>query len=120
VLFVGKSQEKTPVFRTEKRWSPKTGQPKENRALRSETTINNTYDFGIGKRLHNLPKLREIGFAANRQLLDVECLSHDCMLAEETFQALNAQVAAGQQRASGLRFADVRGHSLLHALILFR
>jgi len=29
---------------------------KENRALRTETTINNTYDFGIGKRLHNLPK----------------------------------------------------------------
>ena len=43
---------------------------KENRALRTETTINNTYDFGIGKRLHNLPKLREIGFAANRRLLD--------------------------------------------------
>jgi hypothetical protein len=35
------------------------------RALRTETTINNTYDFGIGERLHNLPKLREIGFAAN-------------------------------------------------------
>jgi hypothetical protein len=26
---------------------------KENRALRTETTINNTYDFAIGKRLHN-------------------------------------------------------------------
>src|ERR1700758_3645992 len=39
---------------------------KENRALRTETPINNTYDFGIGKRLHNLPKLREIGFEANR------------------------------------------------------
>lgn len=93
---------------------------KENRALRTETTINNTYDFGIGKSLHNLPKLREIGFAANRQLLEVERLSHDCMLAEETFQALNGPVTAGQQRASGLRFADVRVHSLLHALILFR
>ena len=30
---------------------------KQQRALRTETTINNTYDFGIGKRLHNLPKL---------------------------------------------------------------
>ncbi len=88
--------------------------------LRTETTINNTYDFDIGKSLHNLPKLREIGFAANRQLLEVERLSHDCMLAEETFQALNGPITAGQQRASGLRFADVRVHSLLHALILFR
>jgi hypothetical protein len=93
---------------------------KENRALRTETTINNSYDFGIGKRLHNLPKLREIGFAANRRLLEVERLSHDCMLAEDTFQAINSPVAAGRQRASGLRFADPRVHSLWHAIILFR
>src|SRR5262245_13288790 len=93
---------------------------KENRALRTETTINNTYDFGIGKRLHNLPKLREIGFAANRRLLEVERLSHDCMLAEDTFQAINGPVAAGRQRPSGLRFADARVHSLWHAIILFR
>ena len=93
---------------------------KENRALRTETTINNTYDFGVGRRLHNLPKLREIGFAANRRLLDVERLSHDCILSEETFQAVNGPVSAGRQRASGLRFADPRVHALLHALILFR
>ena len=93
---------------------------KEGRALRTETTINNTYDFGIGKRLHNLPKLREIGFAANRQLLEVERLSHDCMLTEDTFQSINSPVAAGRQRASGLRFGDVRVHSLWHALVLFR
>jgi hypothetical protein len=84
---------------------------KENRALRTETTINNSYDFGIGKRLHNLPKLREIGFAANRRLLEVERLSHDCMLAEDTFQAINSPVAAGRQRASGLRLADPRVHA---------
>ena len=93
---------------------------KEGRALRTETTINNTYDFGIGKRLRNLPKLREIGFAANRQLLAVERLSHDCMLAEDTFQSINNPVTAGKQRASGLRLADPRVHSLLHALVLFR
>jgi hypothetical protein len=93
---------------------------KENRALRTETTINNTYDFGVGRRLHNLPKLREIGFAANRRLLEVERLSHDCILSEDTFQALDRPVAAGRQRASGLRFADPRVHALLHALVLFR
>src|SRR5215467_4708126 len=93
---------------------------KENRALRTETTINNTYDFGIGKRLHNLPQLREIGFATNRRLLEIERLSHDCILSEDTFQAINSPVAAGRQRASGLRFADVRVHSLLHAIVLFR
>src|SRR5467141_907731 len=93
---------------------------KENRALRTETTINNTYDFGIRKRLHNLPKLREVGFAANRRLLNVERLSHDCILAEDTFQAINRPVAAGRQRASGLRFADPRVHALWHAIIQFR
>lgn len=93
---------------------------KENRALRTETTINNSYDFGVGKRLHNLAKLRAIGFAANRRLLEVERLSHDCILSEDTFQAVNRPVADGRQRASGLRFADPRVHALLHALILFR
>jgi DNA-binding HxlR family transcriptional regulator len=93
---------------------------KENRALRTETTINNSYDFGIGKRLHNLPKLRDIGFAANRRLLEVERLSHDCMLAEETIQAINRPVTVGCQRASALRFADPRVHELWHAIILFR
>ena len=42
---------------------------KEGRALRTETTINDTRDFRIGKRLTNLPALREVGFSANRRLL---------------------------------------------------
>jgi hypothetical protein len=50
----------------------------------------------------------------------VERLSHDCILAEDTFQSINNPVAAGRQRASGLRLADPRVHSLLHALVLFR
>jgi len=93
---------------------------KENRALRTETTINNTYDFGVGKRLHNLPRLREIGFAANRRLIEIERLSHDCILSEDTFQAIGRPATAGRQRASGLRFADPRVQALLQALILFR
>ncbi|WP_218063835.1 hypothetical protein [Arthrobacter wenxiniae] len=44
---------------------------KEGRALRTETTINDSYDFGIRKGLTNLPALREIGFNANRRLLRV-------------------------------------------------
>jgi DNA-binding transcriptional ArsR family regulator len=93
---------------------------KENRALRTETTINNTYDFDIGKRLHNLPKLRPIGFAANRRVVELERLSHDCILSEDTLRAIDRPVTVGSQRASGLRFADPRVQSLLHALILFR
>src|SRR6202165_1312710 len=50
---------------------------KEGRALRTETTINDAKDFYVGKRLCNLPALRQIGFSANRRLLDVQSLSHD-------------------------------------------
>jgi hypothetical protein len=38
---------------------------KEGRALRTETVGNDTYDFDIGRKLHNLPALQEVGFATN-------------------------------------------------------
>jgi len=92
---------------------------KEGRALRTETTINDTHDFKIGKRLKNLPKLREIGFAANRQLLQVERISHDCTLGEKSFQKLQSPVIVNQQRAAALRFGDRRVLALLQVLVLF-
>src|SRR4029077_16919160 len=58
--------------------------------LRTETTINNSYDFGVGRLLGNLPKLREIGFAANRRMLEVEKASHDCRIGAQTFDALQS------------------------------
>ena len=92
---------------------------KEGRALRTETTINNTRDFNIGKRLLNLPHLRQIGFQANRRLLEVEKISHDCMLAEAAFQQLHRPRQVDKQRASALRFADPKVQSLCHALLVF-
>jgi hypothetical protein len=93
---------------------------KEGRALRTETTINNTRDFGIGKRLENLPALREIGFQANRRLLHVQCTSHDCMIGEDAFRQVNEPVVVNGQRASALRFADLAVQALLSALLVFR
>ena len=93
---------------------------KEGRALRTETTINNTRDFGIGKRLHNLPALREIGFQANRRVLHVQKISHDGAIGEDAFQRVNQPVAVHGQRASALRFADVAVEALLSALLVFR
>ena len=92
---------------------------KEGQALRTETTINDTYDFDIGRALHNLPALREIGFAANRRLLRVEQLSHDCLIGEDGLHAVIAPVLVDDQRAAGLRFGDRRVHALMHALCLF-
>lgn len=93
---------------------------KEGRALRTETTINNTRDFAIGKRLKNLPALREIGFQANRRLLDVQRISHDCAIGENAFHQVNQPVQQGTQRASALRFSDARAQTLLNALTVFR
>ena len=92
---------------------------KEGRALRTETTINNTRDFGIGKRLHNLPALRVVGFEANRRLLDVQRVSHDCRIGEDGFRKVTRPVQVEGQRASALPFADARVQALFHALVMF-
>ena len=92
---------------------------KEGQALRTETTINDTYDFEIGRALHNLPALREIGFAANRRLLHVESLSHDCLIGDDQLHTVTSPVQVDKQRAAGLRFGDPRVHALMHALCLF-
>ena len=94
---------------------------KEGRALRTETTINDTRDFRIGKRLTNLPALCEVGFTANRRLLGVQRLSHDPVPAADAFTAITDPVTtATGTRVSGLRFADPRAMALLHALLVFR
>lgn len=92
---------------------------KESLALRTETTINDTRDFKIGRRLKNLPQLRKIGFAANRAMLQVEKVSHDCTLGEKAFQKLQSPVIADKQRAAALRFGDPRVLALLQVLVLF-
>src|SRR5438876_11104143 len=48
VVFVGKAQEKTPVFRTEKRRSPKTGQPYPW-IVRSTAMVNNYYIYAVDR-----------------------------------------------------------------------
>jgi hypothetical protein len=93
---------------------------KEGRALRTETTINNTRDFQINKGLNNLPALRQIGFQANRRLLDVQRLSHDCWIGEDAFRQVNEPAIVAGQRASALRFADHLVQTLFSALLVFR
>jgi hypothetical protein len=92
---------------------------KEGQALRTETTINDTYDFQIGRALRNLPALREIGFAANRRLLRVEYLSHDCLIGDDDLDRLTHPVMIDTQRAAALRFGDRRVLALMQTLCLF-
>jgi hypothetical protein len=92
---------------------------KEGEALRTETTINDTRDFAIGRRIANLADLRKIGFAANRRLIDVQRISHDCFIGEAAFQDMQKPVTVGDQRAAALRFADPRVQALMQVLLLF-
>jgi hypothetical protein len=92
---------------------------KEGRGLRTETTINNTYDFRVGRRLVNLPALREIGFQANRRLLDVQTVSYDSTLGQRALESLQRPAVINGQRVPALRFADPRTQAVLSALPLF-
>ena len=92
---------------------------KEGRALRTETTINNTRDFGIGKQLKNLPALRQIGFQANRRLLELQKISHDCAIGEDAFTEVVRPIEVDGQRAAALRFGDARVQALFAVLTLF-
>ncbi|MDP9145328.1 MAG: hypothetical protein M3N43_11640 [Actinomycetota bacterium] len=94
---------------------------KEGRALRTETTINDTRDFDIRKGLGNLPALREIGFSANRRLLGVQRLDHDPILGAADLHTLTDPVLTSTgSRIPGLPLGRPRSHALLSALLTFR
>jgi hypothetical protein len=94
---------------------------KEGRALRTETTINDTWDFDIGKRLVNLPALREIGFSANRRLLGVQRLDHDPLLGtQHLHHVLDPVLTKTGTKIPGLKLGQTRSHALLSALLTCR
>jgi hypothetical protein len=76
-------------------------------------------DFCIGKQLKNLPALREIGFTANRRLLEVQQVSQDCAVGEDAFRQVDQPIQVDGQRVAVLRFSDPRVQALLNVLLLF-
>ena len=93
---------------------------KGGRALRTETVVNDTYDFGVGRKLRNFDDLKRIGFAANRRLLGVQRISHDPPLGQDAFDDLHRPAVVDDRRTSALRFGDPRVQALLAALLAFR
>jgi hypothetical protein len=94
---------------------------KLGKAIRTETTVNDTRDFGIGKRLANLPALRQIGFSANRRLLGAQILSHDPIAgADALAQVTDPVITPAGTRVAGLRLTDQRALALLAVLCVFR
>jgi hypothetical protein len=92
---------------------------KEQRALRTETTINNPKDFYVAKRIGNLSHLRNLGEQVNRKLLEVERVSHHCVLSQDGLDRLQRPSVEAGQRVPALRFGDPRVMALLQALCGF-
>jgi hypothetical protein len=93
---------------------------KEGRALRTEGTFNDPKDFGVNKGLRNLPYLQQLGRNINRRLLDVQRVSSNCGMSNESIQkVVQPTVTEDDQRAPGLKFGDPRVMALFLALTLF-
>ena len=93
---------------------------KENRVLKTETTINDSKDFGIGKDLSNLSYLTHIGRIINRRLLDVQRVNHNCGLSGESIErVVTPTISQDGQPAPGLKLGEPRLMALFLALTLF-
>lgn len=93
---------------------------KEQRALRTETTINNPKDFGFNKDLSHLPRLQQLGRELNRRLLDAQHVSLASVLSTQTLDHLvQPTVTADGQPAPALRLGQPRVMALFHALTSF-
>jgi hypothetical protein len=95
---------------------------KEGRALRTETVISDTRDFGIGRRVcpGNWEALRLIGQNANRRLCDAQAQT---ALPAPDLAAITAvtmpSTTADGLHAPALRFGDPRVTALLSAVLGF-
>jgi hypothetical protein len=92
---------------------------KEERALRTETTINDPTDFQPRKALETLPQLRATGARINQHLLTIERVSHACSLSQDALAPLQTPRRQDGQRIPALRFGDPRVLALLQALCGF-
>lgn len=92
---------------------------KEERALRTETTINDPTDFQARKALETLPQLRATGARINAQVLAVERVSHACAVGQDALAQLQTPHQQDGQRIPALRFGDPRVLALLQALCGF-
>jgi hypothetical protein len=90
---------------------------KDGRALRIETVVNDPYDLGCQRRLHNLGELQAKARGANARLLDTERVGQGCVLASPAFERIaHPTVTAEGRRAPALRFGDPRVQALAGAL----
>jgi hypothetical protein len=95
---------------------------KEGRALRTETTINDPYDFGVKRTLtaETFKQLRSIGDQTNNRLLDAQLQACNCAPDPTVLQRIVSPSIEDGQPAPALRFADPRVMALLACLCSFQ
>jgi hypothetical protein len=91
---------------------------KDGRALRTETTVNDPYDFGIGRLLtpENWQALLDVGEQTNQRLLDAQLQACDYAPDPAALEAIVLPSHHHGQPAPGLRFGDPRVMALLVCL----
>lgn len=95
---------------------------KEHRALRTETVISDTRDFGIGRRVNaqNWHALRAVGQAANRRLCDARAPDAQPAPDVVTFEQVTLPSEGPDGlHAPGLRFGDRGVMAVLAAIVGF-
>jgi len=94
---------------------------KEHRALRTETVICNTRDFGIGRRVtaENWKALRAVGEKANQRLCDAQAADARPAPDVATFTQVTRPSQIDGQHAPGLPFGDPRVMAVLAAVVGF-
>jgi hypothetical protein len=92
---------------------------KLGRALRTETTFHDTHDFGVGRGLRNLERLKTIGRNINHRLLSLERAAHNCALTANTVERVVLPTVENGQRAPGIRWGDPRAMAIFSALAGF-
>jgi hypothetical protein len=95
---------------------------KEGRALRTETTVNDTRDFGIGRRLTdaNWDALVSIGHQVNQRFLEHQLDACQCAPDATTLQRVVLPSIEDGLAAPGLRFGEPRTMALLACLCSFQ
>jgi len=92
---------------------------KEGLALRTETTVNDAYDFDVGRRLDHLAEIRSRGEAINAGLLQHEANAETARLNGPELTDLVRPTVTDGRRIAALRFGDQRVMALLAAVVMF-
>ena len=69
--------------------------------------------------MSNLTHLRDLGDQVNRKLLEVERVSHQCVLTQEALDRLQRPTVERGNGRAALRFGDPRVMALFHAITGF-